>query len=86
MEVELLKSAIKTYARSKSYYLSCINEINRYDLWGKKVSTITVEDKKYAIDRFRKTVNRFTVLEKYPQLIKKENKSTPETSKINILW
>ena len=76
-DMVLLKSAIKTYTRSDLYYLSFINERNRYDLSGEQVSSITIEDEDHATDRLRKTVGRFNVLAKYPQLIGRENKSKP---------
>lgn len=77
LDIVLLRSAIKTYTRSDLYYLSFINDNNRYDLSGKQASSITIEDEDHATDQLRKTVGRFNVLAKYPQLIGREKKIKP---------
>ncbi len=61
------------------YYLSFANETSRYDLSGKKASAIfiTADDEEHAIDCLRKPVGRFNMSAKYPELVGRENKITP---------
>lgn len=80
-DANLLKAAIRTYARSELYYLSFANDTSRYDLLGERTSAISLEDEQHAIDRLKRIVGRFNLPDKYPQLVGRDNNMAPEPVK-----
>ena len=78
IDSNLLRDALIYYTRSEQYCYSFITDAHRYDLSGKAVSTITEEEKTWAIELLYQAIGRLKMQQDYPALINSNIVQTPE--------
>ena len=78
IDSNLLRDALTYYTRSEQYCYSFITDAHRYDLSGNAVSTITEEEKVWAVELLYQAVGRLKIKQDYPALINLNIIQTPE--------